>query len=350
MKKVGIMTFHYAYNFGALMQTYALRKTIMNMGGMQVDVINYKPATFRNKDEDILDKGYLIQKKKIDNFAKKNLGIETEPTSNLNNIGEYDYYITGSDQVWNPELPVFEETSEYFLDFVPDDKVKIAYAASIGLRITEDFNTKLFEKNIPRFDYLSVREQSYVSFIEQFTKKKCYGVFDPSFLLDKKYYEELIPDKESEKDYVMCVTYAGAVKRKVYDMVNRFSIKKNYKVVHMEKEKTPYLFLNEEETIHYAGVEEMLWAVKNANIIITDSFHFMAFSIIFHKPFFVMSAGPKNSRVNDLLEYLGLQDRVLADDLRLDDLEKEIDYERVDELIKAKRELSLEFLRMALDV
>jgi len=350
MKNVGIIAYHYAVNFGAVMQVYALRRTIKELTGYEVQIINYKPSGFQNKDEDIRDAEYCKQKSKVDEFLQTHCSVFGEPTSSIHQIPEFDYYITGSDQVWNPELPVFEETEEYFLNFVPDDKVKISYAASIGVPITENFSTKLFEKNIPRFDYLSIREQSYVPFIEQFTNKKCHAVFDPTLLLSAKEYESLIPQKECDNDFILCVPYDKSVKRRILDLANMYSIMKNYNVVHMEKRITSYLFLNEEETIRYADPREILWTIKNAKMIITDSFHFMVFAIIFRKPFWATIKGLRNARQVDLLTYLGLEDRILSDDVQLMDLEREIDYNEVERRIEEKKSLSIEFLRMALGV
>ena len=92
----------------------------------------------------------------------------------------------------------------------------------------------------------------------------------------------------------------------------------------------------------------MLWAIKNAKMVVTDSFHFMVFSIIFHKPFWAIVDGPRASRLRDLLSYLQLEDRIFNDSLSLEDMDKEIDYDKVDKLIKEKREYSLNFLREAL--
>ena len=250
--------------------------------------------------------------------------------------------------MWNPELPIPEKTSEYFLDFVPDDKVKIAYAASMGQKVEKEEEIELFRENIPRFDFLSVREPSICSFIEKFTNKKCHAVWDPTLLLQAKEYECLMPAKECDKEYILCLFYNPTHAMKTYDKVNRYAIQKNCDVIHREKNISPYLFLKPEESLYYAGIEEMLWAVKNAKVVITDSFHFMVFAILFHKPLWVLENGKRASRQTDLLSYLQLEDRIYHDNLTIEELEQEIDYEKVDLLIKEKKEYSLEFLRTAL--
>lgn len=347
--RVGILTYHYARNFGAAIQAYALRKTVQKIvgSGHIVEIINYRPVTFKNTDESLTDINYWQQKIIWDRFLEKECGIASICVSNIADIPEYDYYIVGSDQVWNPKLPVKEETGEYFLDFVPEEKVKIAYAVSIGEKITSNFNTILFERNIPRFDFISLREHSYVPFISRFTEKECQAVLDPSFLLEIQEYEELMREKNVEQPYILCVIYGMKVKRRIFDFVNRYSIKNNYGIVHMEKEITPYWFMNEEFSMRYSGIEEMLWTIKNAKLIITDSFHFTAFSIIFRKPFYAMP-GNRSSRITDLLDSLGLKERIFKDTMQLNEMNEYVDYRNVEKVLEEKKVQSIEFLKRAL--
>ena len=347
--KIGIMTYHYSYNFGAMIQAYALRIAIKDLVGEDhdVEIINYIPSSFTNQGESIINSAFLEKKEKRDCFLRERCGILTQPTTDLSDINDYDVYVVGSDQVWNPNLPVFERTSEYFLDFVPDGKRRVAYAASIGEQITEDFSTELFEENIGKFDFLSMREQSYCSFIERFTDKKCEAVLDPTFLLDATHYRSLYSKDIKHDSYTLCVAYGMKARRRLYDIANRYSIQNKQQIVHSDQEVTSYLFMNQEKTIFYSSMEEILWYIDHAEMVITDSFHFVVFSIIFHRPFYVMLTG-KPSRITDLLAYLDLSDRILSDATRLSELNSKIDYETVDKKIFKKRELSYAFLKAAL--
>lgn len=343
---IGIITYHYSYNFGAMIQAYALRMAIKELVGedVGVDIINYIPPTFTNKAESLSDDRYEHQKLDRKRFLSERCGIRGEATTDISAIREYDIYITGSDQVWNPNLPVFEESSEYFLSFVKNGKIRASYAASVGEKITDDFSTELFEKYIPLFDYLSVREQSYCGFIEKFTDKKCYAVLDPTFLLRPSHYIGLMPRKEKKAKYTLCVSYAMKAKRKLYDLANRYTILHKQNIVNMEQQIKPYFFMNPEESIFYSSIEEILWYIDNAEMIITDSFHFVVFSIIFHKPFYVMLTG-KTSRIVDLLQYLGLEDRILPDMFAVSKMNNKIDYDEVDRKIAEKKEISIDYLK-----
>ena len=346
---IGIITYHYSFNFGAMIQAYALRSTIQEMieDSDTVEIINYIPPTFSNKGESLTDSSFEKQKQDRIRFLSEKCGIKDEAVTDINDIKEYDIYITGSDQVWNPNLPVFEKTSEYFLDFVKNGKIRASYAASIGETITDSFSTDLFEKYIPLFDYLSVREQSYCKFIEKFSKQKCYAVLDPTFLLRPEHYRRIMPIKEKKRTYTLCVSYAMKARRKLYDIVNRYTIVHRQNVVNMEQQIKTYFFMNPEESIFYSSIEEILWYIDNAEMIVTDSFHFVVFSIIFHKPFYVMLTG-KTSRLVDLLQYLGLEDRILPDMIEISKMDKEIDYAEVDKKIAEKRDVSIEYLRKVL--
>lgn len=347
--KIGILTYHYSHNFGAMIQAYALRTKVKELAGenVTVDLINFMPQTFRNVDEEIMDEKFMEMKEKREFFLSQHCGICGVPFTSIEQADEYDAYIVGSDQIWNPNLPVFEETNEYFLDFVPKEKIKIAYAASIGEKIDKNFNTKVFEEYLPKFDFLSMREQSYIPFIENASGKKCTAVLDPTFLIRKEYYYHLMADINVEENSILCIAYAMAAKRKLYDIVNRYAIQQDCSVVDMEKELSDYFFMNSEKSIRYAGIEEILKVISNSRIVFTDSYHYMVFSIIFHKPFYVMLSG-KPSRIMDLLEYLQLENRIWKEGMKLSDIDEKIDYQKVDQLIEAKRESSIAFLNEAL--
>ncbi len=348
MMKVGILTYHYSHNFGAMIQAYALRKAIIDIvkdDKIFVDIINYIPPTFRNEGENLVDELYQKKKNNRKEFLRNECGIEGEPSSDIHLFNDYDIYITGSDQVWNPNLPVPEKSSEYFLDFVDEGKVRASYAASIGVNITTNFSIDLFKENIPKFDYLSVREQSYCGFIERFTEKECKAVLDPTFLLNPQSYIDLMPYKKKEKGYTLCVAYALKAKRKLYDLVNRYTIVHKQNVVSMEQVVSPYYFMNQEESIFYSSIGEILWYIYNADMIFTDSFHFVVFSIIFHKQFYVILTG-KSSRIIDLLTYIGLENRILNDNAKPSLLNEDIDYTQVDKKIFEKKSISIEFLKM----
>ena len=348
--KIGILTYYYAYNFGAMMQAYALRKAISSVinADDSVELINYCPKTFHNFGEDYNNPQYVTYAEKMETFIKDYCLVSKDAINDKYHLDEYDAYIVGSDQVWNPKLPVLEETAEYFLDFVSDKKKKIAYAPSIGECIDDEFDTNLFERFIPRFDFLSVRERSHINFIEKFTDKKCHHVLDPVFLLNQDDYENMLPPLKKEAPYVLCVVYNQRLKDRAYDLVNRYSIINNMQVVHYEKNIKPYIFRNKDKSLAYSGEQELLWNIKNADIVITDSFHFFAFSVMFHKPVFIYPEF-RSVRLLDLASMLGLEGQVISERTKPNDLSNQhIDYIYVDNILKEKREDSFRFIKESL--
>ncbi len=342
--RVGIMTYFYSYNFGAMMQAYALKQSISRLlkNEDSVGLVNYCPPTYMNSDERWDDDRYIEYARKMDRFIRERCGVDNI-VNDIHYAEEYDAYITGSDQVWNPLLPVKEPTEEYFLNFVPDYKKKISYAASIAEDVYGEFDTALFDRYIRRFDSISLREHSHLNFIEQFTDKKCYFVLDPVFLLDENDYTDIMqPDLNTLKDYVLCVIYNRRVKDRIYDLVNRFAIVNSLDVITYEKDFRPFDFLCNDSIIGFSCEEEILYKIKNAKIVITDSFHFLAFAVLFHIPVYACPYF-RSIRLNDLLDLTGLRDRVITERTKPSDISFVFDYSETDRIIDIKKKESIDF-------
>ena len=194
MKKVGIMTLHIGDNYGALLQCYALRHFLNSQSDIQAEVINFDPGReFPVYEDEDVQRQYSKKLEKFKDFNRVYNGVSAPAFRDIHTAEamKYDYYITGSDQVWNTSF-VFTNKA-YFLDFVPEKAKKIAYAASIGLSTNSPkLKKEWFEQHIPFFDYLSLREMSHEKFVSQFTDKKIYSVVDPTLLLTRDDYDKAI--------------------------------------------------------------------------------------------------------------------------------------------------------------
>ena len=201
MNSVGIMTFHFCDNYGAALQCFALRKVINSFEDYQAEVINFnpnwKPGWFT--EEDIQEK-YIDKLKIYKKFQKKYLGVKEPVIYDKEMISKnYDYYIAGSDQIWNPSFNFFN--TAYFLDFAPSEAVKIAYAASIGMPVETAKNySDIFKNKIKNLDFIGIREKTHKDFIKGFTEKKVESVLDPTLLLNKEDYEEIVEKKRMLKN------------------------------------------------------------------------------------------------------------------------------------------------------
>ena len=237
MKKVGILTFHYGDNYGAVLQSYALRRTINSLPDCMAEIINYIPANYlAKKIEAAYDDraAYLEKRKKFEKFLDTHCGVKKEMVQHVTGE-EYDYLCVGSDQVWNPIY--FDE--EYFFLSASYGK-KISYAASLGKPMKDcEFFADMYKQNLADFSFLTVRESEHVDFLKETTGKECTLVLDPTLLLKRVDYEQLmcLEDNESE-DYILFFWLRdNDVFLRGLELVNSIARKYNYKIVNIKNKR-----------------------------------------------------------------------------------------------------------------
>lgn len=354
MKKVGIMTLHIGDNYGALLQCYALRHCINELEGYQADIINYDPGReFPIYDNEEIQKNYQLKLRKFREFNRCYNGVEGEPFTDIDNDSakEYDYYITGSDQVWNTSF-VFAKES-YFLNFVPESAKRIAYAASIGISTTSPkLKVEWFKNNLPAFDSISVREASYIEFISQFTEKEVKAVVDPTLLLVRDDYDELCSNASYPNgDYVVLYFLKhDNTAPLLIEFTNMLSRQFNLKVVYSFADVSEKVFKNESETFYYSDPREFVQLIRHAKAIVTNSFHGTVFALKYHIPFYTYLVGSMSSRVVDLLSEIGMEDRIVYGYKQITEDMLTLDFTQADIVLEMKRKESLQFLRDALEV
>lgn len=370
MKKVGIMTHHKFYNQGTMLQAYALQKKIELMG-QHSEIINYTTTTFRNSKKDKIKKiiknpkilierlNLLIDKKKnakeinksierFDYFYNNYMKLSKEKyISNdelKRNPPDYDIYMVGSDQTWNPYIKSNKET--YLLDFVPNNKVKTSYAPSIGGKEIPEESKEVFKKNLETFYKISCREEKAKEILQEIVNKDINVVLDPTFLLTKEEWSNISVDykEKPEKKYLLCY-FLGR---------NSKNIKLAQKIAE-EKELIPISIYNLDsgknnifETKFGIGPLEFIDLLKNADYICTDSFHGCVFSIIFNKQFMAFKKrkdkkGSDNNRLIDLLTKFELEERMYNDKKSI--TRKEINYEKVNKILAKEKSKSEKFLK-----
>ena len=338
MKNIGIITFQNANNYGAVYQAFALKKTVEKQG-LNVSVINYDSPSMGLKS---------VQQSQFKDFIDRHLNLTKEYMSKQEiDTSEFDAIISGSDQVWNPRLTGGDMT--YFLDFAPENVKKVSYAASIGLNGDLFLGYKdVFEKYVPAFSGISLREETHVDYIQSIAKdKEVIASIDPSLLLTSKEYLDAfnLPDDRSE-DYIFVFSYA--LDPKMYDFANMLSLKSGYKIVAL----SPYnsgSYVNGTKVVKNVPPVEWLQLFNKAKLIITDSFHGMMFSIVFNKPFYAYTPNRSNvARVKDVLKKLGLEDRKLTGITNVNDVVWDMDYTKVNEILEKEREKSIEYLKKQL--
>lgn len=333
--KVAIITYSKAYNYGALLQSYALEQAITEMGH-ECYQINYESKAVKRQYSIVLPHTILELKKDISlvlnirrkiklNRFQRNIKYTKKVCKNklvsLNDA--FDCFVTGSDQVWNKICT--DGDLSYFLDFVKEPKKCNSYAASFGTDVLAETEQLLYPKYLTRFNHISVRETSGRKLIYDMTNKEVPVCLDPVFLLDSSQWIHFT--RIINKRYILLFQYVS-------------NIEVIKKAAHIAKEKKCELYIYSSaigayrygKTINNIGVEEFLSYIINAELIITDSFHCTAFSIIFKKQFYscLRNGDPANTRLDNVMKMFELDGRYFEDVKK----NQTIDYTRVDEKLE----------------
>ena len=345
------MTFHWATNYGAVLQSYALVKHLNNLG-YDAEDINYIPRRImlRLRFFDLYLRRFnnIKRASKFKSFRKSFLRVSKKTYKNnkaLHKItNEYDAVITGSDQIWNESFLTTAEktpTRSYFLDFVPENVIRMSYAASFGTNILTEAHKALALDELEQFDAISVREQNAVDMLKE-QGINAVTVCDPTLLIDVGEYE-CIAQKAKDKSKVELFNFMLRMGRESTDKTL------DYVLNDALKDKT-----NLGQGI--VPVEDWVWKIKNSDFVVTDSFHCMVFALLYHKPFIAVNDKncSMNARINTLAQRLGVANRVIDsfDKEKINQLieNKDIDWDFVE---KAKAEWvreSTEFIRSSLDI
>ena len=365
MKKIGIITFHKAHNYGASLQAYAL-KTILEREGNSVEFIDYFPEMMQKqynvmkinkKNIFTMIKSFISSivyfnknKKRYNNFntfINKNFNLTNKYDSIeaiKKNPPQEDVYITGSDQVWNPDITK-GLSDVYTLNFGKNDITRISYAASIGKKT---LGNEPYGEKISKIDYISVREETAKNLLQPIINKPINVVLDPTLLIDHNEWEKKFNLQNREKEpYILA--YRVEENAEYLKIVNELSKNTGIKVINFEKRQKKYD--NFMRSAYEDGPEEFVRLIRNAEYIVTTSFHATVFSILFHKNFFIVPHKTTGSRVIDLLNKLNIKKRVYFSlkEFKESNYKNIINYTDVDRILYKEREKSLEFLRKALN-
>lgn len=366
MKKVGIVTVHRNVNYGANLQAFASNKFLLNHG-FNTEIVDYLPKELdkdnylfswlkrtwdNDKNSSLTHKIKLLvslmlsapskQKrlKVFNNFRKKHLHL-SKKFKCVDDIafGGFTDIVCGSDQIWNPDIMCGIKPL-YFGD-VLGIKNKIAYAPSMGREGYNKDDEKIAADLIKNIDYLSVREEKSASYIEAISGKKVTHVCDPVFLLEKEEYEKLLKPIKCKKPYILVYSVIG--NETMLDAAIDFANKKGLTVVEIcQNKKRAYKHMQ----LTCASPSEFLGAIKNADYVVTNSFHGTAFSLIFNKELYVFDNKERGSRITGLLNKAGLDSRIIKKEI----IEQEkIDYSAVQNNLKEHIALSKEFLLNAIN-
>ena len=319
-----IITCHYAYNYGAVLQTYALC-SYLNMQGLKTEVINYRPYYYRGSTKSTNKLKLLIRKmiRVPDNIKSEKIfygflkeyvpmTIEYKDYDSLKNANmTADVFVAGSDQIWNFNLPNGTDLA-FYLDFVHNSGKKISYAASLSSGKLNESQKMFLNKQLQDFDRISVREDTGRELLQSCGIKDVNVVMDPVYLLDLEKWTDMVkcPPYKPKGKYIL--VYAFNRQKHIFQAAKKLAVEMGYKVYSVNTFWEDVL----QGMDHYywnCKPEEFLYLIKNAECIVTNSFHGLSFSLLFNKPVILYEKDDVgNSRMLDLLNSLDIKEDVLA--------------------------------------
>ncbi|SNZ04786.1 Polysaccharide pyruvyl transferase [Terribacillus aidingensis] len=369
-KKVGLLTINDYGNYGNRLQNFALQEVIKGLGFEVETVVNNSNTLpsdgsiikklkgknikdiFNKVNERAIHKRYSNNThnriKAFKSFTKLHIK-ETDFVINKNHIPEdlnskFDYFITGSDQVWNPIID--HRSSIDFLTFAEFHK-RISYAPSFGVSNVPSEREEEYKTWLNGVNHISVREDAGASIIKQLTGKEASVLIDPTLLLDESSWDMLINssniDQQGKKGTL--VTYfLGDIPKEYSLMINDIALKYNLDVINLGNIKDADTYTKDPA--------QFLRLIEQSELVCTDSFHGSVFSIVLEKPFIVFdrngSLPSMNSRIETLLNTFKLEDRYYKA-IQPNNVFN-LDFKESKKILQIEREKALNFLKKALNV
>ena len=366
-KKIGIITFHAADNFGSALQAYALEKVLQSLE-YEPEIINiiyakdmeqykvFRTEIYKERPKAILgDILYLIRnikrKQAFQRFRDMYLKISKKTYyvcgDDLQNLNEsYDTFICGSDQIWNINCTQ-EFVPEFFLEFVSDSKKKIAYAPSMPAKVPDKYYKRI-KKDVERLDAVSVRESETIPYLinEVGIKKEILHTVDPTLLLDAENYIDSFQLKIRNENYIFVYfLYDEENKQELVSYASKIAKQKNLKIKYVSQRKIK-AFVGQKYCLGI-GPEEFLDMVYNASYVITNSFHATVFSIHFQVPFCVFPRSGSQARMVELLKRTNLEKNLYSSENT--EWMESVSNSKTKEVMKDMAGESLKFLRNSLE-
>lgn len=358
--KVNVVTVLNTHNYGTMLQTIAT-KSLLEGFGMQVEFLDFcrkdqtTEAIFKRRMEMsknnsgfkkcILKCIIRIEEKKkhkvFRKFIENNVALTKRMYHSyeevLSQIPQADVYCTGSDQMWNSGWNQGIEKT-FFLDYVPDGKVRISFSTSIGKTDWEDNEREQVLPMLQRYDLITVREESARQLLD-----KCgiaaQTVLDPTLMVDRLFWKSIVDKRTHKKPYLLVYKLHEQHGKVDFDKyVRKLAQEKNLDIISIQYNLSPCL-KNPKETVFLPTVEKFLTLMYYADYIITDSFHGTAFSINFNKQFSVIYPEQYSTRIENILQLTGLTNRHIDENTiekRLD----EINFDQANKILDREREKS----------
>lgn len=364
--KVATLNYHNAYNYGAVFQAEALQSVISGLGA-DCDIIDYRNEVVERQYEFIkpsIKKRNIVSAlranlvllpfitKKRKNFQKwmddykKTKHLKREELSKLNDI--YDYFVVGSDQVWN--MKCHDTDTSFLFDFVKNNNKKIAYAASFGKHDIALADRSVYEKYIPQFASISVREERGIEIVESIANAKVCCAMDPVMLVGADHWVKKATKRIISNEYIF--VYQLGRGKQVAEYAHQLKKATGKNIVFVTGHIGNYIYYSfADKNYSSASPEDFLSLLINADYVVTNSFHGTVLSLLFNKKFYSVVEGDAkaayNSRIFNVLQEYSLEGQIV-NKFDVDDLQNEIKFSMFNKRFEDNRKLSIMYLRESL--
>ena len=334
MKKVYILTFHRPINFGATLQSTATLQYLKSQGynafvvdyrheriemnrkliGGRWDSNRFILENLKSLIKDILNYHTEVKiNQKFDEFVKKNMCLTSKCIDTTLNeiVADAEALVVGSDLVWNWELDR-ALNKVFFLDFETSPKcAKVSYASSIGSSYIPDDLLTVYKKELSKFDHISVREYSAKLLLDELIDKDVNCVVDPTFLLTADKWKRFEKPLNVPEHYVLLYLLEDEenAKQIAKETVRCFDCP----ILYYSRKKRKYGKNRLSYNYIDVGPDEFLYLVRNADFVVTNSFHGTAFSVIYDVPFVSIPHSTRGCRMVDFLNAIGAQEHCCGD-------------------------------------
>ena len=329
--QIKTITCHDVYNHGASLQAYALQ-TYLSSLGHDVEIIDYKPDYLSGHyclsvvsnpkfDKPVVKQLYLLaklpgrltalkRKKIFDEFTRQYLHLTSlryHSNEELKaNPPKADVYIAGSDQIWNTLFKNGRD-SAFYLDFAPKSARRITYAASFATKDVVEGYKPFVSKMLQGLDKISLREKISIPLLSSLGRADGVAVCDPVFLLSQQQWNDLLPKPEEKHDPYLLVYDSDGLER-LKEVAIKIAKQRNLKIYNISAYQLSYA----DKNYWCSGPLDFVRLIRDAEFVISNSFHATAFSLILHREFCVVNRTEAiNERMYSLLEQYGLQNRML---------------------------------------
>lgn len=374
MKRIGIITIIKANNYGAELQAYATQKIFNKIDGCYAEIIDYifykNPLHKKCKDSAPSFRFSLTQKiaeflypiinqiKCYKNHTEYKTRVErfnqfhienTKFSNTYYSIKElygcppiYDIYVSGSDQIWNPQL--YTSLEPYFLTFAPSGSKKISYASSFGVSELPKVCETIYKNWLETYYAISVRETNAIDIVHSLGLEAVCAL-DPTLLLNKEEWSTVAHKIDIPNKYL--IIYELSESKYMRCFARKIAATLGLKIVRLCKDIGSTDNTKDVLNIRNAGPAEFVYLFMNANFIITNSFHGTAFSIIFEKNFYTITRKSKNnnSRIESIAKLLGVEKRIIKEDTDYKNIDlSDMDYNEIRNKLKHEKIKSINFI------